>query len=291
MTQTGSERATALYASSAGLALSGSNWLDGHFAMCQPEYEDMLQSAGFQPGWSVLDAGCGPGSYFPKLAEMLGASGSIHGIDLAPESVEIARMRVEEWQLPCNVVLQQGSLLDLPYADGQFDAVWFSSTAQYFSDSDLELILQEFRRVVRPGGLIAVKDYDCCLERRPGNQAIRWRILDTKAHQDSAISTQIQGWMRTGLLKRWLERAGLEDVWQKSVPIERWAPLAPADRSFLTMVLARSIDEVADVNLPDEDLAYLRTQEDATSPEHALNDPEFHYCETHVVAVGRVPAG
>jgi arsenite methyltransferase len=291
MTTTEAAQHDGRFSSSTGHALSGSTWLDGHFVMCQPEYEAMLESAGFQPGWNVLDAGCGPGSYFPKLAEIVGADGSIHGIDLAPESIDIARQRVEEWQIPCTVDLQAGSLLELPYADDQFDGVWFSSTAQYFTDDELALVLQEFRRVVRTGGLIAVKDYDCRLERRPGNQAIRWRILDTKAHQDSAISTQIQGWMRTGLLKRWLERAGLEDVWQKSVPIERWAPLAPADRSFLTMVLARSIDEVADVNLPNEDLAYLRTQQDATSPEHALNDPEFHYCETHVIAVGRVPAG
>ena len=152
-------------------------------------------------------------------------------------------------------------------------------------------MLGEFRRVVRPGGLIAVKDYDCRLERRPGDQAIRWRILDAMAQRDTTFSVQVRGFMRTGLLRRWLERAGLEDVWQRSVPIERWAPLAPADRDFLTMVLARNIDDVAGLGLPEADLAYLRTQQDATSPEHALNDPEFHYCETHVLAVGRVPAG
>ena len=51
--------------SAANHVLSDSDWLDLHFEACRPEYEAMLASAGFQRGWSVLDAGCGNGAYVP----------------------------------------------------------------------------------------------------------------------------------------------------------------------------------------------------------------------------------
>lgn len=290
MTTAGSEPTSALHTTSTGQALADYDWLDAHFVMCRPEYEAMVQSVGFESGWTVLDAGCGIGSYLPQLGQLVGENGTIHGIDLASENVERAEARVAGWNLPCQVLLQQGSILELPYADDYFDGVLCSATAQYLTDDELSRALQEFRRVVRPGGLIALKNYDAALERRwSGNLAIRWRILDALAQEDTAFGIQVRGLLRTGLLRRWLERVGLEDVWQRTVPIERWAPLAPAAHTFLSMVLARDIAEVEALGLPESDIAYLRTQTDATAPEHALNDPEFHYCETHVVAVGSVP--
>jgi arsenite methyltransferase len=291
MTTTGRQRTATPHATSTGQALASDGWLDAHFEMCRSEYEAMLESVGIQPGWSVLDAGCGPGSYFPKLAGLVGGGGTIHGIDLAPENLETAGQRVAEWNLACPVHLQQGSILDLPFADDQFDAVWCANTAQYLTDDELAQALREFRRVVKPGGLVAMKDYDCRLERRPDNQARRWRWLDAMARQDTAFAVQVRGWLRAGLLRRWLERAGLEQVWQRTVPVERWAPLGPADRAFLTQVLAGTTTIYEHLGLPESDIAYYRTQTDPDAPGHALNDPEFHYCETHVVAIGRVPTG
>ena len=292
---TGSRETPTINQSSAGHALSEASWLDAHFEMCRPEYEAMVMSAGFQPGWKILDAGCGPGSYFPLLADIVGPAGAIHGIDIAPENIALAEQRVAGWGLNCPVELQVGSLLDLPYAGNQFDAVLCSATAQYFSDDDLARVLREFRRVVCPGGLVAVKDYDGRMERRPGDQATRWRLLAAISSEDSQRGTQIRGYLRTGLLKRWLERSGLEDVWQRTVPVERWAPLGSAEQAFLTSVLggniAASIATAEFLGLPESDIAYMRSQADPDSPEHALNDPELHYCETHVIAVGRVPSG
>ncbi|HEY7908831.1 MAG TPA: hypothetical protein VIC60_08140, partial [Thermomicrobiales bacterium] len=54
-----------IYASSTGQLMTGSEWLDVHFEASRPEYEAMLRSVGLQPGWHVLDAGSGSGSYLP----------------------------------------------------------------------------------------------------------------------------------------------------------------------------------------------------------------------------------
>ena len=46
---------------STGHALSDAPWLDVHFESARAEYEDALRFVGILPGWTVLDAGCGPG--------------------------------------------------------------------------------------------------------------------------------------------------------------------------------------------------------------------------------------
>ena len=48
----------------------------------------MLRWVGIQPGWHVLDAGCGSGSYLSLLTELVGAQGSVSAIDLASENVQ-----------------------------------------------------------------------------------------------------------------------------------------------------------------------------------------------------------
>jgi hypothetical protein len=49
-------------------AMASVEWIDGHYAVCRPEYEPMLRSVGLQRGWRVLDAGSGSGSFLPLLA-------------------------------------------------------------------------------------------------------------------------------------------------------------------------------------------------------------------------------
>ena len=106
-----------------GHELAGADWLDLHFEASRPQYEYMIRAVGIQPGWSVLDAGCGGGSFLPLIHELVGATGTIAALDLAPENVELVRRRVATQAFSCAVEPRQGSLLHLPYADNSFDAV------------------------------------------------------------------------------------------------------------------------------------------------------------------------
>ena len=69
---------------STGHDLSEGSYLDAHFEAMRPEYEIMIRSVGIQPGWRMLDAGCGSGSILPLLAELVGEGGHISALDLAP---------------------------------------------------------------------------------------------------------------------------------------------------------------------------------------------------------------
>ena len=85
--------------SSPGQVLSEAAWLDAHFEAGRLEYEAMLTSVPVEPGWRVLDAGCGSGSYLPLLADRLGGKGHIDALDLAPENITIVQRRLHEWRL------------------------------------------------------------------------------------------------------------------------------------------------------------------------------------------------
>ena len=57
--------------SSTGQVGTAGGFLDTHFEACRPEYEAMIRSVGLQPGWRVLDAACGGGSYLPLISALV----------------------------------------------------------------------------------------------------------------------------------------------------------------------------------------------------------------------------
>ncbi len=143
--------------SSQGHVLSAGTYLDSHFAAARDEYEAMAHFANFQPGWTILDAGAGGGSFLPILSACVSATGSIMAVDLAPENVQMIQAQAHSGAFACPVTAQVAALNSLPFDDNQFDAIWCANVFQYLSDDAITTAVAEFKRVVRPGGLI--KDY------------------------------------------------------------------------------------------------------------------------------------
>lgn len=95
-------------------------------------------------GLSVLDAGCGPGIY----AEWLIRRGAhVTAVDVSPTMLALARER-----LAGQAELRLCDLSDspLPFAESAFDLVLSSLTIHYVAD--LNILFQEFFRILRPGG-------------------------------------------------------------------------------------------------------------------------------------------
>ena len=284
-----SERQTDIAASTAstGHALAAGAYLDAHFAMCRPEYEAMLHSVGLQAGCHVLDAGCGRGNYLPLIAAAVGPTGAIAALDLAPENIATVTQSVGALGLPTPVTTHLGTIVTLPFPDDAFDAVWCANTTQYLTDDELTTALREFRRIVRPGGLVAVKDATGNhLLYAPADALVYARLLD--AVRDRYVS--IAGVLRSPQTRRWLEAAGFEAVWQRTTLIERWAPLDHDARERITASLS-SLATIAardDVQISERDKEFWRRQRDPASPEHLINQPDCYWCEGHMLAVGRV---
>jgi arsenite methyltransferase len=128
---------------STGRTLSAASWLDTHYLAGQPEYESMLRSAGFRKGWRVLDAGCGGGSFLPLLSVLLGPTGRLDTIDLAPENVAQVEALIASGRLGCPADVRVGDITALPYDDSGFDAIWSTNVTQYLPDAIPETMLGE----------------------------------------------------------------------------------------------------------------------------------------------------
>ena len=103
-------------------------------------------------GEKVLDVGCGAGGPSRVLASEVGAV--VTAIDLAPGLIELAKRLGEVSHIP--VIFEQGDALQLPFEDASFDVVWTQHAACNIADKSR--LYAEIRRVLRPGGRLAMHD-------------------------------------------------------------------------------------------------------------------------------------
>ena len=125
-------------------------------------------------GMRLLDVGCGPGTITTGLARAV-APGEVAGIDVSAAVLEQARAHAI-LEGVTNVRFETGSAYALAFADGAFDVAHANQVLQHLArpvDA-----LREVRRVVRPGGLVSVRDAD--------------------------YATMV-AWPRSPLIDRWLE--------------------------------------------------------------------------------------
>lgn len=102
---------------------------------------------------TILDVGCGGGRTIAKLAA-LAPAGMVYGVDFAPTSVAMSRSFNRALVDAGRVVVQQASVSRLPFADQMFDLVTAVETHFYWPD--LPSDLREIRRVLKPGGTVAL---------------------------------------------------------------------------------------------------------------------------------------
>jgi arsenite methyltransferase len=113
------------------------------------------QMLGLGLGESVLDIGFGPGFYAAEMADAVGSSGHIDGIDTSESMLALAKARCA--RLPW-VTLRLGDAVQLPYPDSTFTAALGSAVYSYVAD--LRKALAELSRVLRPGGRALIIDLD-----------------------------------------------------------------------------------------------------------------------------------
>jgi ubiquinone/menaquinone biosynthesis C-methylase UbiE len=109
-----------------------------------------------RPGMHLLDLGCGPGSITLGLAEAV-APGEVVGVDLQPSQVAQAE-ELSAARGVMNVRFEIADVYRLPFPDGSFDAVFAHVVLMHLREP--VRALAEMRRVLRPGGIVGVRDCD-----------------------------------------------------------------------------------------------------------------------------------
>jgi trans-aconitate methyltransferase len=92
-----------------------------------------------QPGERILDLGCGDGQLTQRLSQ---TGARVQGVDASPQMVLAARGR--------GLAVDEASAESLPYADGEFDAVFSNAALHWVRGQDA--MLAEAHRVLRPAG-------------------------------------------------------------------------------------------------------------------------------------------
>ncbi|HEY1523900.1 MAG TPA: methyltransferase domain-containing protein [Solirubrobacteraceae bacterium] len=109
-----------------------------------------------RPGMSLLDVGCGPGTITIDLAARV-APGAVVGVDRAEDVIAEATQLLTELA-PGNAEFKTADVYRLGFDDQAFDVVHAHQVLQHLTDPVAALI--EMRRVLRPGGILAIRDSD-----------------------------------------------------------------------------------------------------------------------------------
>ena len=123
--------------------------------LLRPLTRRVFEAAGIGPGMRVLDVGCGAGDVAFLVGEMVGAEGSVLGVDLDGTAVELADSRRSAQQVG-NVAFRCGDAGSSAF-EGPFDAVVGRFVLMYMSDPTAALT--HFANQLRPGGVAVFHEW------------------------------------------------------------------------------------------------------------------------------------
>lgn len=113
----------------------------------------LLRHVPMRHGMTVLDLGCGTGFPLFELAQRLGPTCTVHGLDPWKPALERARFKARVWRIS-NVEIHEGSAEAMPFADGTFDLLVSNLGLNNFDRP--EAALAECRRVAKPGARLVL---------------------------------------------------------------------------------------------------------------------------------------
>jgi SAM-dependent methyltransferase len=158
-----------------------------------------------EPGLDLLDIGCGPGTITLDLAARV-APGSVIGLDRSEEVVAQAEARRVERGVE-NVTFSTGDVYALDLQDASFDVVHAHQVLQHLRDPIGALV--ELRRVLRPGGTLAVRDGDYAgfVWAPESPLLVRWNELYHSVTRHNGAQADAGR-----ALLGWVQRAGYTDI-------------------------------------------------------------------------------
>ncbi len=169
--------------------------------------DHLFKCLGLQPRAEVLDAGCGVGHVAMHLARK---GLRVHGIDIVSNHVKWARQEIQAHGLEKDVTV---SLMDYHHLDGlpdrSYDGVYTMETLVHATNP--EKALGEFFRVLRPGGSIALFEYDHPDVDRASKDIPR-DLVESVERVNRISSMPANDGFSQGTLQPLLERQGFQDV-------------------------------------------------------------------------------
>lgn len=128
-----------------------------HRRTLQPP-DKLMRRSGIHQGMRVLELGCGSGAYTTFAGQAVRPTGRVYGLDIQPEMLRQIRKKLarpENRELAIDLI--HGSAHQLPLADDSLDGAYVVTVLQEIPDQ--KRTLREVRRVLKPGGTLAVSEF------------------------------------------------------------------------------------------------------------------------------------
>jgi len=186
-----------------------------------------------KPYMTILDVGCGPGSITIDLASYV-PQGKIIGLDIGQNIIDQASAAAKERGVE-NAEFVVGDVNALKYPDASFDVVVAHQVLQHVGDPIQAL--KEMKRVVRPGGIVALRESDyAAMTWYPSVDGMEfWR----KTYM--AVAKANGGNLEAGkLIHVWCRKAGF-DMAQATCSASVWCYSTPEEVSWWSELWADRI--------------------------------------------------
>ncbi|MCV2870328.1 methyltransferase domain-containing protein [Defluviimonas sp. WL0002] len=173
-----------------------------------------LKAVSLRPGDRILDVACGTGIVARTIRDLYGTDVEITGSDLNAGMIEMARGITSDLDPPIEWVVADAA--DLPFDDGTFTVCMCQQGIQFIPDKRGALL--EFRRVLSPGGLLAISVWDgASAFFMAMAEALRRHVGEAAAEQSLAPFT----YRAAEDLPRLLATTGFRDVAVQAISIDR----------------------------------------------------------------------
>jgi len=250
----------------------------------EPVMRCAIHALDLPQGSHGLDVGCGIGLQAIMLAEAVGKTGDVTGVDLSPEFLAHARSIAKKAGISEQVSFQEGDMNNLPFDNDTFDWVWSANCAGYAPGEPLPL-LKELARVVKPGGSVIILVWSS-QQLLPGYPVLEAHLNATS----SGIAPFAEGMAPELHFTRmigWFHRAGMEEVTVQTFTGDVYAPLSGEMRSALTALIEMRWVDVKE-ELSEGDRAEFQRLCLAESPEFILDLPDYYAFYTYSMFRGQV---
>ncbi|MCA1686801.1 MAG: methyltransferase domain-containing protein [Planctomycetia bacterium] len=200
------------------------------------ELKAMVAGLPIREGDKVLEMACGDGVYARWLAERVGPSGSVTALDVSSAFLNLAQENAG-----AAVGFVAGAVERMPFADDTFDLVWCAQSL--YSLPDPVEAVRTMRRVVKPGGVVAVLENDTL-----HHILLPWPVEVELAVRAAELVSYVEDSDRPRKyyvgrqLDEVFRKAGLEQIRKRTWATNRQAPLDGHERGYLGKYLGELLE-------------------------------------------------
>jgi arsenite methyltransferase len=232
------------------------------------QYFDLLSLSG---GEYVLDVGCGTGANAMALAEHLHGNCTVIGVDASQPMLQIGERILPTFAYADSIRLQTAEAHQLPFPDDDFDAAMIIQVLEY-SKEPIRM-LQETKRVLKPGGKIFVADtdWDTIVWNSNLKERTRQIVLGWSDHE-------ADGWQGRKILE-YMIRAGFQNVQGRTFTIAA----SSFDEESYSYLMTRII---ADYMIRSEKMAASEVEEWIQDLKSKAEAGHFYFSLNRYVFVG-----